>query len=80
MVEVPHADDMDDETFIKHIEHRHAAECKIEETPMARRAVSAWIGSYRAFHARLHEISVPGQYAHEHAPRVGKQKKRKKGK
>jgi hypothetical protein len=67
MVEVPHADDMDDDTFIKHLERRHAAECKIEETPMSRRAMSAWIGSYRAFHDRLHQIEVPKQYKHYHA-------------
>lgn len=65
VVEVPHADDMDDDTFLKHLEHRHASECKIEGF-IARNAVSAWIGSYRAFHDRLHDLAAPGQYDHIH--------------
>jgi hypothetical protein len=64
-VSVPPAGDMDDETFLKHIEHRHADECHVEGF-IARHAVSQWIGSYRAFHQRLHEIAMPGQYDHEH--------------
>lgn len=66
MVEVPHPDDMDDETFLKHLEHRHAAECLFETTPVARRAMGAWMSTYRAFHARLHKIAGPGQHDHEH--------------
>lgn len=65
VVEVPLAEDMDDETFLKHIEHRHAEECKVEGY-ITRHAVSSWIGSYRAFHQRLHEIAAPGQYDHVH--------------
>lgn len=65
VVDVPHAEDMDDETFIKHIEARHAAECKVEGY-IAREAVPAWINTYRAFHERLHSIAVPGQYNHIH--------------
>jgi hypothetical protein len=65
VVEVPDAEDMDDETFIKHIEHRHAEECKVEGF-IARHAIDAWIGPYRAFHDRLHSIAVPGQHDHEH--------------
>lgn len=64
-VEVPLAEDMDDETFIKHIENRHAEDCKVE-TFISRNAVQAWIGSYRAFHERLHMIEHPGQYDHFH--------------
>jgi hypothetical protein len=66
IVEVPIASGMDDETFLKHIEHRHAAECKMEKTPVHRRAMNAWVPSYRAFHERLHKIAAPGQYDHEH--------------
>lgn len=63
-VEVPDADDMDDETFLKHIEKRHAADMKIEAgTSISRHAVNAWIGSYRAYHERLHEIK---EHDHEH--------------
>lgn len=62
---VPLAEDMDDETFIKHIEHRHAAECKVEGF-ISRHAVESWITTYRAFHDRLHKIATPGQYDHVH--------------
>lgn len=65
-VGVPLAEDMDDETFLKHLEHRHADECKFEVTPVARRAMEAWIPTYRAFHDRLHQIETPGQYDHVH--------------
>lgn len=64
-VQVPPADDMDDDTFLKHLEKRHASECKIEGY-IARHAVDAWIGTYRAFHRRLHQIEVPGQHDHIH--------------
>lgn len=64
-VEVPDAWDMDDETFIKHIELRHAVECKVEGY-IARHAVSAWIRVYRVFHDRLHAIAKPGQHDHYH--------------
>lgn len=65
-IQVPCSASMDDETFLKHLEYRHAEECKFEDTPVARRAVDAWIGAYRAFHDRLHKIAVPGQYDHYH--------------
>lgn len=65
-VYVPDAVDMDDETFIKHLEKRHADECKFETTPVSRRALSAWVNTYRAFHDRLHQIETPGQYNHTH--------------
>ena len=66
VVRVPMAKDMEDEHFIRHIEKRHAAECKVENGYIARQAVEAWIGSYRAFHERLHAIALPGQYDHIH--------------
>jgi hypothetical protein len=65
-VEVPPAEEMDDETFIKHLEHRHAEECKIEGSGLGRRAMEAWMPSYRAFHKRLHQIETPDQYDHTH--------------
>lgn len=64
-VVVPMAEEMDDETFIRHIEARHAKECKVEGY-IHRHAVDAWIGVYRAFHERLHRIAVPGQHDHVH--------------
>ena len=66
IVEVPDSYDMDDETFIRHLEKRHAGEAKFERTPVARHAVDAWIGAYRAFHDRLHALSTPGQHDHVH--------------
>lgn len=65
VVEVPNAWDMDDETFLLHLEKRHATDCKVESF-ISRNAVSSWIGTYRAFHDRLHQIEVPGQYDHVH--------------
>ena len=65
-VVVPPAADMEDDTFLKHLEKRHADECRFEDTPVARHAVEAWLPSYRAFHERLHDISTPGQHDHEH--------------
>ena len=64
-VVVPDADDMDDETLLKHIELRHRDEAKVE-TYISRRSVSAWIGMYRAFHGTIHRLATPGQYDHVH--------------
>lgn len=65
LVEVPDADDMDDETFLKHLETRHATECRIEGY-ISRHSVESWIDTYRAFHDRLHKIATPDQYLHIH--------------
>ena len=65
IITVPHTDDMDDETFIRHIEKRHAKQCKVEGY-IARHAIIAWIKVYRAFHRRLHDIERPGQHDHRH--------------
>lgn len=62
---VPDPDDMDDDTMIKHLEHRHAKECKIEGY-VARHNVDVWIDMYRVFHDRLHRLAAPGQYDHVH--------------
>ena len=66
VIEVPHSDDMDDETLIKHIEHRHAQDYRVEGTSVSRNAMEAWIAVWRAYHDRLHKIATPGQYDHEH--------------
>lgn len=65
-VEVPLPEDMDNETFLKHIELRHAKECKIEGF-VHRHNVHVWIGMYRIFHDRLHKLAAPGQHDHYHA-------------
>lgn len=65
VVEVPMAHDMDDETFLLHLEKRHRAECQIE-TVLRRDALHAWVPTYRAFHERLHKLEVPGQHDHSH--------------
>lgn len=65
-VTVPAAEEMSDETFLKHIELRHKKDFKIDG-PLHRYNVSTCIGLYRALHTRLHAIAVPGQYEHEHA-------------
>ena len=65
-VEVPSADDMEDETFLKHLEKRHAGEVLFEKTPVSRGAINKWLPSYRVFHQRLHDLATPGQHDHEH--------------
>lgn len=64
-VEVPMTEELDDDTFLRHLELRHSAECGVEES-LPRLAVEAWVGTYRAFHERLHRIAVPGQHDHVH--------------
>lgn len=67
VVQVPEASDMDDMTFLKHLDARHSHEVKTEKK-LAKfpHIVEAWVGPYRAFHQRLHEIAAPGQYDHTH--------------
>jgi hypothetical protein len=64
LVVVQDADEMDDLTFIKHMEHRHEADTGIESHHL--HAMDAWVPAYRAFHERLHKIALPGQYDHIH--------------
>ena len=65
VVEVPDPWLMDADTFCKHLEKRHAAECRIENV-IKRDALDEWITTYRVFHDRLHQIAAPGQYDHVH--------------
>jgi hypothetical protein len=67
VVEVPSIDDMDDDTFCKHMDLRHA-ESLSTAGPLSNHPDRApeWIGPYRVFHDRLHDIAVPGQFDHEH--------------
>lgn len=66
-VEVPDADDMDDETFLKHVEKRHAGQMRVENGKVSRHAINAWIGAYRAFHEVIHDHPERyGEQDHEH--------------
>ena len=65
VVEVPAAEEMDDDTFVKHLELRHRDECKIE-THLSEHGRDIWLPMYRTFHDRLHRLAVPGQHDHEH--------------
>lgn len=66
VVSVPLAEDMDNETFLRHLELRHPKDCGFENASVSRDALTAWVGGYRAFHDRLHKIAAPGQYDHVH--------------
>jgi len=70
VVTVPHAEDMDDETFLKHIDKRHRQDTKHDgqNVLFPKSTWHAWVPLYRTWHERLHEISIPGQYDHEHLP------------
>jgi hypothetical protein len=60
---VPEAEQMENDIFMLHLEHRHP------EAPAEkgyRLAMEAWIGTYRAFHERCHRIATPGQHDHVH--------------
>ena len=71
---VPHQDDMDDATFLKHMALRHDSELNVQfeesETDAHPLWVSQWIGSVRAFHKRLHQLEVANQYDHEHEEKL----------
>lgn len=68
LVTVPHAEDMDDETFLKHIDKRHRKDTKHDgqNVLFPRSSWTAWVPLYRTWHERLHAIAIPGQYDHEH--------------
>jgi hypothetical protein len=66
MVIVPNADDMDDETFLKHLDKRHTENCSTEVALHKHPHIQqAWVGPYRAYHRYLHTIN---EYDHEHEP------------
>ena len=68
VVSVPHPEDMDDETFLKHMDKRHRWDTKVdgESVLFPKSTWTAWCPAYRSFHERLHAIAIPGQYDHEH--------------
>lgn len=63
VVTVPNADDMDDETFLKHMDKRHTRQGFHFST---KHITDDQIELWRKYHDRLHEIAVPGQFDHEH--------------
>ena len=67
---VPHPEDMDDETFLKHIDKRHRQDTKHngQNVLFPRSTWTAWAPLYRTWHERLHAIAHPFQYDHEHLP------------
>ena len=67
-VTVPSAEDMDNLTFLKHMDARHSNEVRNGPLATAKSDPTddGWVGPYRAFHERCHDIAVPGQYNHEH--------------
>lgn len=63
-VQVPDADDMDDETFLRHLDKRHKKDTRVEKAlHKSLHIQQAWIGPYRAFHHYLHKTKT---YKHEH--------------
>jgi hypothetical protein len=68
-VEVPHAEDMSDSTFCRHMNLRHEEEmggASLEWKGPVGGGTLATLGAYRRFHERLHEIAVPGFHDHVH--------------
>lgn len=66
-VEVPDADDMDDETFLKHLDKRHAHETGTEQAlHQSAHIQAAWVGAYRAFHDYQHRTKPDEHYDHVH--------------
>lgn len=68
--EVPGADDMGNETFIKHINARHKQDLGLNpKGPDLHYDITqseGLIDTHRAFHRRCHDLALPEQYDHEH--------------
>lgn len=66
-VQVPDPDEMDDETFLKHIDKRHSHETQTEKKlHKSPHIAEAWVGAYRAFHEYKHRVSGEDAYDHVH--------------
>ena len=64
---VVNAEDMEDETFIKHYNARHLA----QDQPKSRRPIeysplATYYDCLRAYHRRTHHTLENGEYDHEH--------------
>lgn len=67
MPTVPAVGDMDDETFMRHMEHRHAGDLAMSferEPDRAARRLRAPV-EWRTYHETLHRMRPEG-YEHEH--------------
>lgn len=71
MLRIPSVTSMDDETLMKHLEHRHADDLRMSfevepgRTERRLRAPSAW----RTYHDAMHRL-YPRKYDHEHLDTV----------
>jgi len=68
---VVHPSDMDDETFIKHMNLRHLGDMNLQG-PMRYSPLDTYYGALRAFHKRIHDPDItsindrPVDHDHEH--------------
>lgn len=65
MTLVPDADDMDDETLLKHLDKRHPETGVEKSLSKSVHAREAWVPAYRAWHARQHRIQEYEDHEHE---------------
>lgn len=66
MARVVTADEMDDETFCKHVQNRHADDVALGHLQYLKFSSEAFYASFRAYHARIHALGLPGQFEHRH--------------
>ena len=66
IVTVVNCDEMNDEVFIKHLNARHAGDPGVQNVTYMPLSLPSYHRTLRAFHERLHDISLPGQYSHDH--------------
>lgn len=70
MLRIPHTDDMTDEIFLKHMDKRHSQDLPTSWHLLKIQHISdGWMLPLRAFHSKMHELALPGQYDHEHRER-----------
>jgi len=63
MVTVPACEDMDDETFFKHMNARHNSKPNGVDLvlPFRQNYSPSLVAAWRAFHRRVHMLAAPGQ-------------------
>lgn len=63
---VPDPDEMDDETFLKHLDKRHGEDTGVEHALHKFPHIQqAWVKQYRAFHEYLHRTKEFDDHEHE---------------
>lgn len=67
ITEVVGADDMDDEVMFKHINARHTQDIGLSDIHYSELYSNSLIETHRAFHRRVHELALDGQYDHYHS-------------